>query len=262
MKHQEIAKVLANTKVAPEHFRITLAVPKIARESSPGQFIMVKCSDSSDPLLRRPLSLNRIDQAKGTIDVLFRVIGNGTRLLSEIEPGEDLNIIGPLGNGFNIDTSKEVAIVVGGGAGIAPMLALAEEAKKKVKAVYALIGTNNINSVICEDDFKGLGCEVVVSTDDGTYGNKGLITQVLLEVISSKLSPTNSTMYACGPRPMIKELESISSQYNIPCQASLEEWMACGFGSCNGCTVKTKSGYKKVCSDGPIFDVKELLWQR
>jgi dihydroorotate dehydrogenase electron transfer subunit len=262
MKHQEIAKVAANTKIAPEHFRITLAVPKISRESVPGQFIMVKCSDSSDPLLRRPLSLNRIDQAKGTIDVLFRVIGKGTRMLSEIEPGGDIDIIGPLGNGFMIDKSKDVAIIVGGGAGIAPMLALAEQLTKKVKAVYVLIGANNINSVLCEEDFKELGCEVVVSTDDGTYGKKGLVTQVLLDVIGSKLSPTNTIIYACGPRPMIRELESISSQYKIPCQVSLEEWMACGFGSCNGCTVNTKNGYKKVCSDGPIFDVRELLWQK
>lgn len=262
MKHQEIAKVAANTKIAPEHFRLTLAVPKISSESVPGQFIMVKCSDSADPLLRRPLSLNRIDQAKGTIDILFRVIGHGTRLLSELEPGEDLDIIGPLGNGFNIDTSKEVAVLVGGGAGIAPLLSLAKAIKTKVKAVYAMIGANSINSVLCDEDFKELGCEVVVSTDDGTYGKKGLITQVLLEVISSKLSPTNTYMYACGPRPMIKELQSISAQYKIPCQVSLEEWMACGFGSCNGCAVNTKSGYKKVCSDGPVLDVRELIWQK
>ena len=221
MKHQEIAKVLANTKVAPEHYRITLTAPKISRESTPGQFIMVKCSDATDPLLRRPLSLNNIDKDKGTIDVLFRVIGKGTRMLSEIEPGEDLDIIGPLGNGFIVDRSKEVAIVIGGGAGIAPMLPVAAEAVRKVKVVYALIGANNINSVLCEEDFKALGCEVTVSTDDGTYGKKGMVTQILLELIDSKLAPTNTYMYACGPRPMIKELQGISTQYKIPSQVSL-----------------------------------------
>ncbi len=260
MKHQEIAKVLEIEKAAPEHFRVTLAAPRISRESIPGQFVMIKCSDGSDPLLRRPISLNKIDQAKGTIDILFRVIGKGTRLLSEVEPGGDLDIIGPLGNGFKIDASKEVAILVGGGAGIAPLLSLAKEISVKTKARYALIGANNISSVLCEEDFKDLGFETTVSTDDGTYGIKGKVTDMLLEVIDSKLSPINSHIYACGPRLMVKELESISTQYKIPCQVSFEEWMACGFGSCNGCTVKTKSGYKKVCSDGPIFNAGEILW--
>jgi dihydroorotate dehydrogenase electron transfer subunit len=260
MKHQEIAKVLEIEKVAPEHFRVTLAAQKISRESIPGQFIMIKCSDASDPLLRRPISLNRIDQAKGTIDILFRVIGKGTRLLSEVVPGGDLDIIGPLGNGFAVDASKEVAILVGGGAGIAPLLSLAKQISVKTKARYALIGANNISSVLCEEDFKDLSFETVVSTDDGTYGIKGKVTDLLLEIIGSKLSPINSQIYACGPRPMVKELESISTQYKIPCQVSLEEWMACGFGSCNGCTVKTKSGYKKVCSDGPIFNAGDILW--
>lgn len=262
MKHLEIAKVLENNKIAPEHYRITLAAPKISREALPGQFIMAKCSDATDPLLRRPVSFNRIDREKGTIDILFKVVGKGTRLLSEIEPGEDIDIIGPLGNGFKIDASRQIAVLAGGGAGIAPLLALAKEIAPKIKARYALIGANNINNVILEDDFKELGFEMVISTDDGTYGKKGLLTTVMLEIIGSKIEAANSFIYACGPRPMIKELESISTQYKIPCQLSLEEWMACGIGACNGCTVKTKKGYKKVCSDGPIFNAGELLWQR
>jgi len=261
MKYQEIAKVLENKKLAPEHFRITLIAPKIAREAQSGQFVMVRCCDGTDPLLRRPISFNRIDKQKGTIDFLFRVIGNGTRLLSEMEPGRDLDIIGPLGNGFEIDTTKEIAILVGGGAGIAPLLPLAAEIKPKMKGVYAFIGANNINQVLCEEDLKDLGCETIVTTDDGTYGKKGLVTDVMIDSISSKL-PIKTIIYACGPRPMIKQLESISMEYKVPCQASLEEWMACGVGACNGCTVNTKSGYKKVCSDGPVFDVKELVWQK
>jgi len=261
MKHQETAKLLANTKIAPDHYRITLSASRISKEAIPGQFIMAKVGSGTDPLLRRPLSFNLIDREKGTIDILFKVVGKGTGMLSEMGPGMDLDIIGPLGNGFKLDTSKEVAVIVGGGVGIAPMLALANEAKKKIKAVYALIGANNINSVICEDDFRKIGCETIVATDDGTYGNKGLASELLLAVISSKLSPINTHIYACGPRPMIKALEDISSQFNVPCQVSLEEWMGCGFGACNGCTVNTKNGYKKVCSDGPVFDSKELLWQ-
>jgi dihydroorotate dehydrogenase electron transfer subunit len=262
MKHQEIAKVLENTKVAPEHFRLTLAAPKIAREALPGQFMMVKVNDETDPLLRRPISFHRIDKTKGTIDILFKVVGNGTRILSEIEPGGDLDIIGPLGNGFTIDASKELAVIVGGGAGVAPLLCLADELKTKKKAVYALLGANNINSVLCEEDFKALGIETTVSTDDGTYGVKGMITDVLTGVIGSKLSPLKCCIYACGPRPMVKALQAISAETDIPCQVSLEEWMACGIGACNGCTVKTKQGNKKVCSDGPVFNAGDIIWQR
>jgi dihydroorotate dehydrogenase electron transfer subunit len=194
--------------------------------------------------------------------VLFKVVGNGTRILSEIEPGEDLDLIGPLGNGFTIDASKELAIIVGGGAGAAPLLCLAKELKGKTKGVYALLGANNMNSVLCEEDFKALGIDTTVATDDGTYGLKGLITDVLLDVIGSKLSPLKCCIYACGPRPMVKALGAISAEKDIPCRVSLEEWMACGIGACNGCTVKTKQGNKKVCSDGPVFDAGDIAWQR
>lgn len=258
MKHQETAKVLENVKVAPEHFRLKLAAPKITRESLPGQFVMIKCSDGTDPLLRRPISFNRIDQKTGTIDILFRVIGNGTRLLSEIEPGGDLDIIGPLGNGFKIDPEKQVAVLIGGGAGIAPLLSLARDVKAKAK--YALIGANNINQVLCENEFKELGFEIAVTTDDGTYGKKGKVTDILLDIVGSDFSPLNTQIFGCGPRPMVKALENISIEYKVPCQVSLEEWMACGVGACVGCSVKTKSGYKKVCSDGPVFNAGELLW--
>jgi len=262
MKHQEFAKVLENKKIAPEHYRLTLISPKIAKEAVPGQFIMIKCSDGYDPLLRRPISLHDIDRSKNTIDILFRVIGKGTRMLSEIEPGEDLDIIGPLGNGFKIDTSKDIAVLIGGGVGIAPLLALAKDMKSKEKGIYALIGANNISQVLCEEEFKSLGCETLVTTDDGTFGKKGLITDILIDLLDSTVADKHVEIYACGPRPMVKALEDLTIEYKVPCQVSLEEWMACGIGTCNGCTVMTKNGYKKVCSDGPVFDIKELIWQK
>ncbi len=260
MKHQEIAKVLANVKVAPEHYRLTLLSNKISRESLPGQFIMARCSDGTDPLLRRPISLNRIDTAKGTIDILFRVAGNGTRLLSEKDPGSDIDIIGPLGNGFKIDPNKQVAILVGGGAGIAPLLSVAKDLTRKTKANYALIGANSRDSVLLENDFKDLGFQTAVSTDDGSYGTKGTVVDILMSLVSSNFSPANAQIFACGPKPMIRALEDVAMEYKVPCQVSLEEWMACGVGSCFGCTVKTKQGYKKVCSDGPIFNAGDILW--
>jgi dihydroorotate dehydrogenase electron transfer subunit len=258
MKHQEITKVLDNVKVAPEHYKLTLSSQRISKESNPGQFVMVKCGTATDPLLRRPISLHNIDRTMGKIELLYRVVGKGTLMLSEKKPGEDVDIIGPLGNGFKIDLTKDVAIIIGGGAGIAPLYALAKNLISKVKAVYVLIGANNINAVLCEDDFKKLGCETVVTTDDGTYGKHGLVTDILLDIIDSKVVALHSHVYACGPRPMIKSLQSISHERMIPMQVSLEEWMACGIGACNGCTIETKKGLKKVCSDGPVFDIGDL----
>lgn len=256
MKLQITAKVLKNTTPAPEHILLSLNCPKIAKISKPGQFIMIKCGTLTDPLLRRPISMNGIDKTKGTIDILFRVIGKGTKFLSELKGGDEIDIIGPLGNGFMV-SNKATAVLIGGGAGIAPLLPIAKQLKGK--NVIALIGSNTKKAVLLEKEFKKMGCKTFVTTDDGTYAKKGMVTEVLITLIEKDEIGSKSVLYACGPLPMIKSIKEICKKTGLAGQASLEEWMACGIGACNGCTVNTINGYKKVCSDGPIFDIKELL---
>jgi dihydroorotate dehydrogenase electron transfer subunit len=256
MKLQITVKVIKNSSPSPEHVLLSLHCPKLAKISKPGQFIMIKCGASSDPLLRRPISLNCIDKQKGTIDILFRVIGKGTKFLSSLKKGAEIDVIGPLGNGFSIN-NKQTAVLIGGGAGIAPLLPIAKQLKGK--NVITLIGSNTKKAVLLEKAFKGLGCKTVVTTDDGTYAKKGRVTDALVALIEKDEIGSKSMIYACGPHPMINSVKELCKRTDIAGQVSLEEWMACGVGACNGCTVNTINGYKKVCSDGPIFDIKELL---
>ena len=261
MPIHEIAKIVDHKEVASEHYKMTVSSSYISQNAMPGQFVLIRCGNELDPLLRRPLSINRVNKNEKTFDLLYKVKGKGTEILSKLQIGELADIIGPLGNSYTIDTSKQVAIMVGGGYGIVPLLLLADELKGKIKAIYSLIGTKNESCLFCEREFKDIGVQVSVTTEDGSYGRKGMVTDVLLELLSSKLSPAHTQIFACGPHEMLKYIAEISAQKGISCQISMEEKMACGLGGCLGCAVKIKSGYKMVCKDGPIFDAKEIIWQ-
>ena len=263
MSIQEKCRILEHQEVAPKHFKLVISSKYISSHASPGQFVNVRVSEGYDPLLRRPLSLHRINQQHEKFELLYEVVGKGTELLSKYNVGAELDILGPLGKGFTIE-KKEIAILVGGGMGVAPLLALADELKSKVKIIYILIGAKNMDRVLTEESFKEITNEILVSTDDGSYGKKGFISDLLLDVLENTLGEKdldNTTLYACGPHPMLKAISDIAFQKKIPCQVSMEQRMACGIGTCLGCVIKTKNGYKKVCDDGPVFDAKEIIWQ-
>lgn len=262
MPIQEKCRILDHQKVGPKHFKLTLASKYISTHAQPGQFVNVKCSDSYDPLLRRPLSLHRIAQEHERFELLYEIIGKGTKLLSEYSVGEELDVLGPLGKGFSIDQNKKVAMLVGGGMGIAPLLSIANNLK--TKAIYVFIGAKTSTAVLCESDFKQITDQVLISTDDGSYGKKGLVSDILLNFIENDLGTLEfgrATIYACGPRAMLQALADISFQKQIDCQVSMEQHMACGIGTCLGCVIKTNAGYQKVCDEGPVFDAREILWK-
>lgn len=238
--------------------------PYLTKNSKPGQFVEIKISDGIEPLLRRPLGVHRI--LKNGIDLLYAVVGKGTETLSKKKAGEEIDLIGPLGNGFDIAASTKAAILVAGGIGVAPLLALAEHLGYRSKGVgcrkkiLVLIGACKKEHILCENDFKKLGCKVVIATDDGSKGHKGFVTD-LLNTIPTAYSLQPTTIYACGPAGMLKTVSKVAREKRIPCQVSLEERMACGVGVCLGCPVKVKSGeYKMVCKDGPVFDAEEIAW--
>ena len=154
----EDARILDNKEVAPNHFKLTLFSPQISLTAQPGQFVNIRCSPAFDPLLRRPFSLHKIDKKKKTIDILFSVVGKGTRILSSSSVGTNLNLLGPLGNGFKIVPAKEIAILIAGGVGVAPLLSLAEDLKGKIKGTYAFLGARTRDLVLCEKEFRNLGC--------------------------------------------------------------------------------------------------------
>ncbi|MDO8535625.1 MAG: dihydroorotate dehydrogenase electron transfer subunit [Candidatus Omnitrophota bacterium] len=252
------AKIIENRKIAQGFYKMKLASGYLAKNSKPGQFVEIKCSEGSEILLRRPLGVHRIYD--GGIEVLYEVIGKGTSHLSFREKGELLDIIGPIGKGFEFHGAKKPALIVAGGMGVAPLLCLAEKMAGNKMKPYVMIGAKTASHILCEKEFKRLGCFVMVSTEDGSIGHKGYVTDImrhLLIVIRCK----SSGIYACGPHPMLKAVAHIADSSGIPCQVSMEEHMACGVGVCFGCPVKIKSGgYKMVCKDGPIFNAKEIAW--
>ena len=265
-----IAKIIENKKVAPRYYRMRIESAYLGRKAKPGQFIEVRCSDENEPLLRRPLGVHRI--AKGGIEILYEVVGKGTELLAQKKRGESLDVIGSLGNGFDVrgqmsevrSQKPEVRsqILVAGGVGVAPLFSLAEElVHGNRKKPIVIIGAKTKSQILCEAEFKKLGCKVVVSTDDGSRGKRGFVTDALKTFLLTTNNQELRTIYACGPTPMLKAVADIARTRHIPCQVSLEERMACGVGVCLGCPVKIKGqGYKMVCKDGPVFDAKEITW--
>jgi len=254
-------KILSNKKIAPDFNKMILEAPQISNVAKPGQFVMIRCSEGTNPLLRRPFSFHKI--GKNNFEILYKVIGKGTEILSNLKKGTILNVLGPLGNGFNIELKikdKGLKILVAGGVGVAPLYALAEEFKNYNTNFIVFLGARTKGHVLCEKEFKKLGGEVIISTEDGSYGRKGLITNIVAKKLKDCFSVGNQAIYACGPKPMLKAVSKLTNSKKIPCEISLEENMACGIGACVGCAVKTRKGYKMVCKDGPIFSAEDIKW--
>ena len=305
--NQEEVKIESIQKISAGYFKLELFNPKIAKQAVPGQFLQIKISGHNEPFLRRPFSIHRVSsqgpaaRGKGKnknskiIELLCEIKGEGTRILSQKKPGEFLDVIGPLGNGFNSpkpNTQYPIPILVAGGMGVAPIMFLAEKLAIKTRGhqdsrtPVVLIGAETKKQILCEKEFKRLGCEVRIATDDGSKGFKGRVTDLLIYSLRKNLDlgkilrlakgrPQDDdrdiaqqlrqglwSIYACGPKPMLRETSRIAQEYRIPAQVSLEEHMSCGFGACLGCVVKTKSGFQRVCKEGPVFDAREIVWDR
>jgi len=268
--YQGKVKVLYNRQVADNYYKLSFEIPGAMGSICAGQFLEIRVANGTDPLLRRPFGFHRITK-KGKakiVEVLYEVVGKGTEILAHKGPGEFMDVIGPLGNGFEYKdsaASNQQAIIVAGGIGVAPLMMLAEELKG-LKAIV-LLGANSKNRVLCEREFKKIGCGVKVATDDGSKGHKGFVTDLLRTLPTTndqRLTTINdqrpATIYACGPNPMLKAVSQIAIKNNIKCQVLLEEYMACGLGVCMGCAIMTKTGYKMVCKDGPVLNAEEIQW--
>ncbi|NLK00551.1 MAG: dihydroorotate dehydrogenase electron transfer subunit [Clostridia bacterium] len=256
-------KVMANFRVKENYYLMELQRPEVAKNARAGQFIHARCKDSKDPLLRRPFSIYSLDSDKGRIKILYEIKGMGTELLSKYKEGDFLDIMAPLGNGFNLEGNISSAILVGGGIGGAPLMALAESLKGRgINRIYFLVGAQSKDKLIPTVDFESLGVNVITATDDGSEGHRGYITDLL--PMKLKESSEGCTVFACGPRPMLKAVAQICARKNIPCQLSLEEIISCGVGACQGCVCKVKDNdtetYHRVCLEGPVFDSGEVVW--
>lgn len=259
IKHalQETVKIVSHARISSGYFRLAFESNRIASSAQPGQFVMVNAEKGGAPLLRRPLGIHSVNKKK--IEILYEVVGTGTQNLSCKKPGTKLDIIAPLGNGFDLSpvTCQLSPVLVAGGMGVAPLLFLAERLVRRKPLV--LLGGRNKNKILCEKEFDKLGCNVKIATDNGSRGFKGTVTDLLAQLLTAN-DQRPTTIYACGPVPMLKRISRFSKKYNIPAQVSLEAHMSCGFGACLGCVVDTVRGYKRVCKDGPVFSAEEVIY--
>ncbi|PIE64114.1 MAG: oxidoreductase [Desulfobacterales bacterium] len=239
-------------------FRLTLTAPQIARKAKPGQFVMVKTTAGFDPLLRRPFSIHdRPD--KETIVLLFKAIGKGTMLLGAIQAGQAVDLVGPMGNNFHYNGNKRYCLI-GGGMGIAPLLFLARQLQEYENVPPSILlgaqTAEELHPLI--GDFNVLGCNPQVSTDDGSLGHCGYVSELLPPLLTEV-----DEVCVCGPTPLMAKVAQLCAVAAIPCQSSLETHMACGLGACLGCTVHGHDAtYLHVCKHGPVFDATQIQWVR
>lgn len=246
----EYCTITSITKVKQNFYLLKALAPKISSQAKAGQFANIKVSETDYPLLRRPFSFHDVQNEE--ISFLFDILGEGTKILSHKKVGDKLDILGPLGNGFNIVGDYKTAIIVAGGIGVAPFPFLIKSLINK--NVFSFLGARN------EDYLFQEGLEnIFLSTDDGSVGLKGNVVDLLKEEIK-KLNLHDFKIFGCGPTPMLKALQSFCVEKNFDCQLSVESAMACGFGICQGCPIETNDGiYKLICKDGPVFDSKEII---
>jgi len=233
---------------------VWLDAPAIAEAAKPGQFVMVRCGEGHDPLLRRPLSIHKTDDSGG-VALLFEVVGRGTLWLSQRAPGDFVDLMGPLGNGFVVKPEAKWLLLVAGGIGIVPLAFLAEEATRLRRVVTLLLGARQV-SQLCPGSQLPNGISIVRATEDGSEGRKGLVTDLVGEFAGQA-----DQVFACGPAAMYQSMVGLDCLTDKSTQVSLEERMACGMGACYGCTVKTRMGLKQVCQDGPVFELSDIVWQ-
>ena len=244
MSKDVVLKVLSNEKLVDNVYRMVLEGDTSAITAA-GQFINIKVEGV---FLRRPISICDYDDS--TITIIYKTVGKGTIIMKDIEVGSKLQVLVGLGNGFKLQ-DDEVQVVIGGGVGVPPMYRVAKELIANGKKVTAVLGFNTKSEVFYEEEFKKLGCDVVVTTVDGSYGTQGFVTNALNEL-------TFTHYYTCGPKPMLKAIHK--GNYGKG-QLSFEEKMGCGFGACMGCTCKTLYGNKRICVDGPVLESEEVLWE-
>jgi dihydroorotate dehydrogenase electron transfer subunit len=266
-------RVLSNQEISPGYFRMRILAPGIGGSVRPGQFLMFRVQQSVAPLLRRPFGLFRTGfldadceglPPREYLEILYKLVGEGTGIMSELHAGDRVEILGPLGRGFDLEHAGSEKILVGGGIGLVPLFMLAERLTAQ-GPVRLLMGGRTRDDIIAVTEFERLGVETYVSTEDGSLGEAGLVTQVL----EKKLAQTaGAVVYACGPMPMLEAVYRICARFKVPLQVSLEALMACGVGACLGCVVKgaghseQEPRYLCSCKEGPVFWAEQLDWSR
>lgn len=241
---QGIFTILRNEKIAKNIMLLVLSGDTSAI-TAPGQFVNIQIDGL---YLRRPISV--CDYDENTLTLIYKIVGEGTEIMSNYKPGVQLDLLVGLGNGFDTEKSGDTPLLIGGGVGVPPMYNLCKKLISEGKKPTVILGFNSSSDVFFEDEFKALGAKVIITTADGSYGIHGFVTDAMKDI-------DYSYFFTCGPLPMFKAIESIAKGSG---QYSFEERMGCGFGACMGCSCKTKYGNKRICKDGPVLVREEIIW--
>ena len=241
---QTIFEIISNRPLTQSVYEMVMAGDTSAI-TAPGQFVNIKLEGL---FLRRPISV--CDMEEGKLTIVYKVVGKGTEQMSAMKEGEKLDVLTGLGNGYDMEKCGDRPLLVGGGVGVPPMFLLAKKLIAMGKKVTVILGFNTASEIFYEENFKAIGCDVIVTTVDGSYGVKGFVTDAMKDI-------EYTYTCACGPEPMLKALYNASETSG---QYSFEERMGCGFGACMGCSCKTKYGNKRICKDGPVLEKEEIIW--
>ena len=255
-----LCRVIKQVKISRDIFLMSLEAEQIACSGQPGQFVHLRTSRSTDPLLRRPYSIHRVNRNEGTIQLMYRVVGKGSESMREAVQGDLIDLIGPLGTAFNLDRIFSKALIVAGGMGSAPLFFLIDRILELKKSVIFFWGAQYGQEMFGLKQLQKSGVDLHLTSEDGSLGHRGVVTDLL----SSFLKETNISEgwegFTCGPAGMLQSVQRLAIDSQFSWQVSYEERMACGVGVCMGCAVEVRQGgYKMVCSDGPVFDLKEII---
>lgn len=260
----ECAPILVNEEAGCNIWLMTVRAPEIAATAAPGQFVHVKIPRMDDHILRRPLGVYAADAEAGTVDMMYQVLGFGTDRMTALVPGADaVELIGPIGRGWEVPAGCKRALVVAGGVGSAPLYPLVQSLAADGVAVDAILGASTIDALVARERYGAvLGCEPACSTDDGTFGRPGFCTPLVEEALAAAEAAGEPYDYVacCGPEPLMKLVAAMAAEAGVFCEVSLERRMACGVGACLSCVVDTVDGKRRACVDGPVFPATEVVW--
>ncbi|HVP35435.1 MAG TPA: dihydroorotate dehydrogenase electron transfer subunit [Terriglobales bacterium] len=263
IQSKEEGLLLSVENLGERLFSLKIYFPPISKKALPGNFCHLRVDKSYSPLLRRAFSIHRVEKEKNSFELLFKVVGPGTKILSEKKAGEKIDLLAPLGNSFSLPGKGENAVLVAGGMGIAPLFYLVNSLLEKEVApqkISLFFGVKKKDEYLLINEIVSTGIRLHLATEDGSSGYKGMITDLFFQELKARRLKTNRTkFFSCGPNPMLKKISEISRKFNLDCQISLENHMPCGIGACMGCVVRTVKGYKRVCKDGPVFDAREVI---
>jgi len=256
----EIGKIVSNEVLQDSYYELKLSLPQISEQTEQGQFVHIKIPNLQDRILRRPFSICNVKD--GILTIVYKVVGRGTEALSKAQPGTECDVLGPLGTAFTLPDDETIPVIVAGGYGSAATYILAQRSKRKG---YLLLGARTKDDLILIDKFEKLGFKVLISTNDGSVGKKGFVTELIPEVIE-KEEGEKLRFYGCGPMPMLMAMGKVVTETNHPAELSLDELMCCGIGACFACVVKVKADnsdgwrFARTCKEGPVFDANDVYY--